>query len=101
MDSNRLEQLQAKRDGAILVPNSGRGQLRKGDARMGDFLIDYKFTEKGSYSVNYKNMRKFAHQAWREGLEPVVVTVFVDNNGETYATLSWEILKGLINDHRA
>ena len=36
------EELEAKRDGAKLQPNSGRGKHKKGDAILGPFIIDYK-----------------------------------------------------------
>lgn len=36
------EELEAKRDGATLHRNSGRGVIEKGDASLGPFCIDYK-----------------------------------------------------------
>ncbi len=36
------EELEAKRDGARLTHNSGRGVVEKGDATLGPFCIDYK-----------------------------------------------------------
>lgn len=36
------EEAEAKRDGAKLQPNSGRGKHAKGDAILGPFIIDYK-----------------------------------------------------------
>lgn len=88
-DYNRLEQIQAKRDGAELVKNSGRG-FRKGDARRGSLLIDYKFCSKGSYSLNFKAFDKHYMDAYREGFEGVVVAI--PEEGKKIAMIEWEYL---------
>lgn len=93
-DYNRAEELQAKRDGAKLVANSGRG-MRKGDARLGNLLIDYKFTLSKSYSLNLEQYEKFAKQAFIEGMTPVTVAVFEGNKGRTIAMVDWDYLKEL------
>lgn len=41
------EKSEAKRDGATLINNSGRGQYRKGDAILYPFTVDYKEYKKG------------------------------------------------------
>ena len=40
------ERGEAKRDGAKLQKNSGRGQYQKGDATWRSFVVDYKEYEK-------------------------------------------------------
>lgn len=91
---NELEKLQARRDGATLVKNSGRG-MRKGDARTNVFLIDYKFTEKGSFSLNLNKFRKHQKDAWHEAREGVIVAVFMEDNqpNRTVAMVDWDWLK--------
>jgi hypothetical protein len=94
-DFNRMEELQARKDGAELVKNSGRGE-RKGDARTQHLLIDYKFTEKGSFALNYKNFKDFKKQAFADGdREPVVVAIFTEGN-EKIAMVDWQWLQDLI-----
>lgn len=88
-DYNREEELQARRDDAVLVKNSGRG-LRKGDARRGSFCIDYKFTEAKSYSLNKAKHKKHIMDAFKEGYEGVVVACF--DSGETIAMIDWNYL---------
>ena len=90
-DYNRSEELRARRDGAVLVKNSGRG-MRKGDARRGSFLIDYKFTEKKSYALNVDTFNAFVQQSFLEGLAPVVVAVFEQHKGKAIAMIDWDYL---------
>lgn len=53
-DYNKIERLEAERDGAVQVKNSGRGVIRKGDAILDDLLtIDYKYTD-ASYGLSRK-----------------------------------------------
>jgi hypothetical protein len=96
-DFNALEIRKARNDGAEIVKNSGRGQ-RKGDARLYNLLIDYKFTEASSFSVNLKSWEKHAQDAWGEGYEPVIVPVFESHRGKSLAIVDWEFLKGLVTD---
>ena len=90
-DFNRLEELRARRDGADLVKNSGRG-MRKGDARRGSFLIDYKFTEKKSYALNIEAVNAFSKQAYSEGYTPVIVAVFEEHKSRAIAMIDWDLL---------
>ncbi len=94
---NRREELQARKDGAKLVKNSGRG-MNKGDATIGDYMIDYKFTEAASYSLNLKKFHALEKQAWREGKTAITVAVFDANRGKSGAIVDWETLKELIDD---
>jgi hypothetical protein len=64
------EQSEAKRDGATLQPNSGRGKFKKGDAVLEPFLIDYKEYAK-SFSVSIENWAKHSKDAIIRGrLQP-------------------------------
>lgn len=58
------EKSEAKRDGASLQRNSGRGILEKGDARKGPFVVDYK-EYATSFSVSVTNWAKCATDAWK------------------------------------
>lgn len=64
------EASEAKRDGSRLQPNSGRGQLAKGDAILGPFMVDYK-EYASSFSVSVSNWSKISSDAIRKGrLQP-------------------------------
>lgn len=93
-DFNRDEELMARKDGAKLVKNSGRGQ-NKGDAVRGNLCIDYKFTDSKSYSISEKNWRKHENDSFRAGKEPVIVSVFRMLGGLRLAIVRWDYLMGL------
>lgn len=64
------EASEAKRDGAKLQPNSGRGANKKGDAILQPFLIDYK-EYAASFSVSVSNWAKLSRDAILKGrLQP-------------------------------
>lgn len=64
------EASEAKLDGARLQPNSGRGKLKKGDATLGPFLLDYK-EYANSFSVSIDNWAKLSSDAILKGrLQP-------------------------------
>lgn len=65
VDYNKVERDEAKRDGATLVHNSGRG-LFKGDSKLGDFLVDYKYSGK-SFTLNTKKWAKLVSDAFQNG----------------------------------
>jgi hypothetical protein len=82
----------ARKDGARLQPNSGRGSHAKGDATMdtltGKYLIDYKEYGK-SYTVNNNVWAKICTDAMAVGrdFEPVLKLVI---GGQTeLAVLDW------------
>lgn len=92
-DYNREEAKRAKRDGAKVVPNSGRGMFQKGDAKTSTLLIDYKFTEKGSFSINLDKFKKHEKDAWREQRHAAIVVVF--EAGRELAIMDWDRVKEL------
>jgi hypothetical protein len=98
-DINRLEELQARRDGAKLVKNSGRGQ-RKGDAILDDYMLDYKFTSKNSYAINLDKFNALEKQAWDERKEPIVIAIFTESKDKALAIIAWEELKELLDFKR-
>lgn len=92
---NRKELEQARKDNADLVKNSGRG-MNKGDATLGKYMVDYKFTEKNSYALNLEKFKALEKQAWREDKEAITVAVFEEHRGRTIAMIDWDILKEMI-----
>jgi hypothetical protein len=68
------EELEAKRDGATLHRNSGRGTIEKGDARLGPFCIDYKeYTEQ--FGVSRLVWGKTTRDALHMRLQPALKLV--------------------------
>jgi len=51
MDYNKREKAEAKRMGAKLHKNSGRGRAKKGDGSWRNFLVDWKFASR-SFALN-------------------------------------------------
>lgn len=80
------EEQEAKRDGAKLHRNSGRGWIEKGDASLGPFLIDYKeFSE--SFGLNRKVWAKVYSDALRMRLTPALCVIL----GKTDKVKLWVI----------
>lgn len=69
------EESEAKRDGAKLQRNSGRGKHDKGDATLGPFLIDYK-EYANSFGVSISVWAKLSKDAIIKGkLQPALKLV--------------------------
>jgi hypothetical protein len=89
---NHREKRQAKKDGATVVTNSGRG-FRKGDAVWRNYLMDYKHNAK-TFSLSLKNWRKHSIDAWNEGHKiPMIKVIFED--GTELAIIPWDVLEFL------
>src|SRR5574338_450695 len=73
------EQGEAKRDGASLQSNSGRGYLQKGEAILGEYLVDYKEYTDG-FRVSRRNWGKCVSDAWKMGKKPLLKLVLRDKN---------------------
>lgn len=96
-DYNKMEKKEAKVDGAKLVKNSGRGEYAKGDAALGNYLIDYKFHGASkSFTINSTKLRKHKADANREGKIPVFCIKFSER--EKLAIVEWETFQSLIED---
>lgn len=91
----------AKKDGARLQKNSGRGQYSKGDARWPadnpKYTIDYKEVGK-SFTVNEKVWAKVCADAFKNGDEPVIQIVI--GGKVRLALVDWNMLEEL-EDERA
>lgn len=81
------EKAEAKRDGARLVSNSGRG-YHKGDALMEEFMIDYKHNAK-SFTLTRKAWKKLLKDAWGEDRRSPCVKVCYED-GTKVAIIEWE-----------
>lgn len=92
---NRLEALFAKKYGGRAVKNSGRG-MNKGDAIISGLLVDTKFTDSKSYSLNVEAFNKHAKDAFRSGLIPCVIPVFQQYNEQALAIVPLETLLELL-----
>ncbi|MCA1799695.1 MAG: hypothetical protein LC650_00030 [Actinobacteria bacterium] len=88
------EELEAKRDGAKLQKNSGRGVYQKADALLDYLSIDYKESEK-SFTLNVKNWAKVCTDALKNGSdkEPVIKLILGSGIKKVrIAIVSWEYL---------
>lgn len=77
VDYNKVEVIEARRDGATLVSNSGRG-LHKGDAVMGPFLVDYKYGHK-SFTINVSKWAKINADAFQNGQRIPALKLILEN----------------------
>ena len=84
--SNLDEKREAKLDGAQLVSNSGRG-YHKGDALMGDFMIDYKHNAK-SFTLSRKAWKKLMKDAWGEDRRSPCIKICYED-GTKVAIIEW------------
>lgn len=92
-DYNHMEKKEAKKDGAQLVPNSGRGKL-KGDAMLPGYLIDYKFNSK-SFTLNLAAWEKHSKDAWKQGhRDPMIIIKF--GNDRKVAIIDYDVIKELL-----
>ena len=80
---------EAKRDGANLQRNSGRGIIEKGDATLGPFCIDYKEYRDG-FNVTRKVWAKATSDAWRSRKQPALKLVLGDEEN-TRPTRLWVV----------
>ncbi len=91
----RTEKEEIKRDNAKAVKNSGRG-LRKGDASLHKFLVDYKHNEK-TFTLTLKAWTKMRKDAWNANYKyPCISVVFGENSETKVAIIDWEVFQDLI-----
>jgi hypothetical protein len=83
---NKLEKNEAKKDNVSLVKNSGRG-FEKGDAKIDQFLIDYKFNAK-SFQLSLVNWKKLTRDAWNEDHRSPIISIKFED-GTKLAILDW------------
>jgi hypothetical protein len=89
------ERSEAKRDGAKLQKNSGRGPYQKGDAQWNDFVVDYKEYEK-SISITKEIWSKVCTDTFKVGRDkfPVLKLILGSNNDKIrLAVIEWALLE--------
>lgn len=69
--SDKKVKKSSKRLGARITPNSGATKI-KGDLRLGEFLIEHKYTEKNSYRIDDVTWHKVLQEAIVSNKEPVM-----------------------------
>lgn len=90
------EESEAKRDGARLQKNSGRGEYQKGDARLDIFTVDYKEFSK-SFSLSRAVWAKVCSDALRNRLtEPALKVVLGEGNSKIRL---WVVAEHIIEDY--
>lgn len=96
------EQSEARRDGASLQPNSGRGTHRKSDALLGNLTIDYK--EYGqTFGVSRAAWAKVCTDAATNGpdMVPVIKVVLGSGMHKTrLAVIAWDYFEHLLDMER-
>ena len=91
----RTEKEEIKRDKAKPVKNSGRG-LKKGDASLNKFLVDYKHNEK-SFTLNLINWKKMRKDAWNSNYKYPCISVVLGSDSESkVAIIDWEVFRELV-----
>lgn len=90
------EKSEAKRDGARLTKNSGRGQIQKGDAFLDIFTVDYKEYAK-SFSISKTVWAKICSDARRNGhTEPALKIILGDDVSKIRL---WVVAEHIIEDY--
>jgi hypothetical protein len=71
--SRRQERRIANRVQGRTQPASGATPWRKQDVRQSDFLIEAKFTDRGSYSIKASEWERMRRNALLDGRRPMLV----------------------------
>ena len=89
------ERGEAKRDGARLQKNSGRGKIQKGDAQLGDFVVDYK-EYASSISISKKIWAKICTDTFKvdRNKHPLLKLILGEGSDLTrLAVLEWSLFE--------
>ena len=100
MDYNKKEKSEAKRMGATLHKNSGRGRVKKGDGSWKRFIIDWKFARK-SFTLNKDVWSKVVTDTLKSDKEKNPALIIVLGEGQDIvrlAIIEQEILEQLDTD---
>ncbi|NDB59970.1 hypothetical protein EB001_16205, partial [bacterium] len=75
------ERGEAKRDGAKMQKNSGRGDYQKGDAKWNQFLVDYKEASE-SFTINSRIWSKICTDTFKvdRNLHPALKLIIGKND---------------------
>jgi hypothetical protein len=91
--SRRQEKAGADRFGGRVVPGSGSGWANKNDVRTPDLSIEYKFTDKKSYSLKSQDLLKAERQALIDSGRQFAFIVELE--GREWVTISREYFEEL------
>lgn len=91
------ERGEAKRDGAKMQKNSGRGQYQKGDAQWYNFVVDYKESA-SSVNLNKDMWAKICTDTFRvnRNMHPVLKIILGEDSKTRLAVIEWSILEELV-----
>jgi len=92
------ERSEAKRDGAKLQKNSGRGKIQKGDAQTKSFVVDYKEYEK-SISISQSIWAKICTDTFKVSRDkyPVLKIILGKDNSKTrLAVIEWTLFEQMV-----
>jgi hypothetical protein len=95
---NLSEKGEAKRDGAKLQKNSGRGKIQKGDARMGNFVVDYKEYSK-SISISQEIWAKICTDTFKvdRSAYPLLKLILGEDSKKTrLAVIEWALFEEML-----
>jgi hypothetical protein len=88
------ERSEARKDGARLQKNSGRGKIQKADAILNDWSIDYKeYAE--SFSISRKVWAKVCTDAFTNGPDFIPVIKLILGGKTRIAIVAWSYLEYL------
>lgn len=90
------ERSEAKRDGAKLQKNSGRGQYQKGDAKWKNYVVDYKEYSK-SISISPSMWAKVCTDTFKvsRSMFPALKLILGDTSKIRLAVIEWDRLEEL------
>jgi hypothetical protein len=96
------ERGEIKRMGAKAQKNSGRGQHQKGDAVLGDFVVDIKEYSK-SFSINQDFWAKICTDAMKVDIDknPALQLVIGDEQKVRLAVIEWGVFEEMREAYEA
>lgn len=93
------ERSEAKRDGAKLQKNSGRGKYQKGDSTWNGFVVDYKEYSK-SISISQEIWAKICTDTFKvsRSAHPLLKLILGTGSKKTrLAVIEWSLLEDLLS----
>ena len=98
VNQNSREQAEARRIGATPHKNSGRGQIKKGDATWYNFVIDFKEVGK-SFTLNKDVWAKATTDVLKSNKDPAIVVVMGSEGIKTrLAVIEMALLEQLLEE---
>ena len=92
------ERSEAKRLGAKLHKNSGRGSIQKGDASWANFCVDFKEVSK-SFTLNAEVWAKATTDAIKNHKDPMILVVLGEGTKKVrLAIIELDILEEMVED---